>query len=150
MLRRLAHLPLAALLIAAGLAHLVTPQFFLPIMPPGLPFHAELVAISGIAELLAGTMLLMPWTRREGAWLAVATLVAVWPANWHHALAGGVISPDLPAWMADPTIAWCRLPLQLPLVWYAAIFVRAAAQPSGSVLGLPVGSQPHWKLSMKA
>jgi len=90
----------------------------------------------------------LPWTRREGAWLALATLVAVWPANWHHALAGGVISPDLPAWMADPTIAWCRLPLQLPLVWYASLFVRA--QPSGSVLGLPVGSQPHWKLSMKA
>lgn len=151
-LRRLSHVPLALLLLAAGVAHLVTPQFFLPIMPPALPWPDLLVALSGVAELLAGTLLLVPATRRHGAWLAVATLVAVWPANWHHALSGGVVSPDLPLWMADPRIAWLRLPLQLPLVWWAATYLRsdAARQPSGSVLGLPVGSQPHWKLSMKA
>jgi uncharacterized membrane protein len=143
----MAHIPLAGLLIAAGIAHLVVPEFFLPIMPSVLPFHDELVALSGLAELLAGTMLCVPYTRREGALLAVIVLIAIWPANWHHALAGGVTSPHLPPWMADARIAWCRLPLQVPLVWWAATFMRsrglAAAQPSGSVLGLPVGSQPH-------
>jgi uncharacterized membrane protein len=123
-LRRIAHVPLAALLIAAGLAHLVTPEFFLPIMPPMLPCHGQLVASSGMAELCAGVLLMIPSTRRHGALLAVAILVAVWPANWYHALAGGVVDPALPFWMGDARIAWCRLPLQLPLVWWALTLAR--------------------------
>jgi len=112
------------LLIAAGVAHLVTPQFFLPLMPPSLPWHDHLVALSGLVELLAGVLLFAPSTRRHGALLAVATLIAVWPANWHHALMGGVVHPDLPPWMGDATIAWCRLPLQLPLLWWSLAIAR--------------------------
>ncbi|MBC8070607.1 MAG: DoxX family membrane protein [Deltaproteobacteria bacterium] len=151
--KHVAHVPLAVLLLAAGLAHLVSPQFFLAIMPPQLPCHAQLVALSGLAELTAGVMLLVPPWRRQGALLTAAVLIAVWPANWYHAIAGGVIDPELPRWMGDARIAWCRLPLQLPLLWWALALARpwaATVQPSGSVLGAPVGLQPHAKSSRNA
>ncbi|MFO0636399.1 MAG: hypothetical protein U0168_26510 [Nannocystaceae bacterium] len=119
-----AHLPLAALLLGVGTLHFTRPAFFLAIMPPWLPWHAALVWLSGVAEVLAGAMLLPAATRRHGAWLAAATMIAVWPANWHHALAGGVHDPALPPWMGDATIAWIRLPLQLPLVAFALWIAR--------------------------
>lgn len=150
-MRRFGHVPLGALFLFVGTMHFVQPRFFWPLMPPWLPWHHELVAISGVVELVVGVMLLVPAWRAWGGWLAIATLLAVWPANWHHALSGGLSHPDLPAEMASATIAWVRLPLQLPLLWWAWTFARARrSQPSGSVLGMPVGSQPHWKSSMNA
>ncbi|MBX7083498.1 MAG: hypothetical protein K1X88_30095 [Nannocystaceae bacterium] len=120
----LAHLPLAALLLGVGTLHFTRPAFFLAIMPPWLPWHAALVWLSGVAEVVAGALLLPASTRRHGGWLAAATMIAVWPANWHHALAGGVHDPALPAWMGDATVAWIRLPLQLPLVAFAIAIAR--------------------------
>jgi uncharacterized membrane protein len=119
MMRRFAPVPLAALFLFVGTMHFVRPAFFLPLMPGWLPAHAELVALSGLAELVTGVLLLVPAWRVLGGWLAFATLLAVWPANWHHALSGGISHPDLPRAMADATVAWVRLPMQIPLLWWA-------------------------------
>lgn len=117
-------------------------------MPPWVPWHELMVAASGVAELTAAALLLPERTRSWGGWLAFLTLLAVWPANWHHALAGGIHDPALPPEMASPVVAWIRLPLQIPLLWWAWTIARR--QPSGSVDGSPVGSQPHWKSSTNA
>jgi len=145
-MRDLGHIPLAALMLGVGVLHFTKAEFFLPLMPPALPWHGQLVALSGAVELTCAVMLLVPAWRTWGAWLTFATLLAVWPANWHHALAGGIAHPDLPVEMANAWVAWVRLPLQLPLLWWAWTIARReqpGAQPSGSVLGMPVGSQPH-------
>jgi uncharacterized membrane protein len=107
---------MAAFYAFAGLNHFRAPEFYLPIMPPWLPWHEELVFLSGVAELLIGVGLLIPRTRVLAAWGAIALLVAVYPANIHMAIA------DVP--VGDPpqsagVLRWVRLPLQFVLIAWA-------------------------------
>jgi uncharacterized membrane protein len=51
---------LAALFIASGLAHLVRPRVYLPMMPPYLPYPSGLILVSGVAEIAGGIGLLFP------------------------------------------------------------------------------------------
>lgn len=104
---------MAAFLLGAGATHFVFPRFYEAIVPrwAGSPrFH---VVWSGLAELLAGTLLAVPRTRRVGAWLALVLLVAVYPANVQMAIDAGR-PKDL-----EGLAAWLRLPLQIPM-WRAA------------------------------
>lgn len=48
------------LFIAAGANHFINPGFYIRMMPSYLPWHAELVAVSGVAEVVLGGMLLIP------------------------------------------------------------------------------------------
>lgn len=107
---------MAAFYAAAGTNHFLNPDFYLPIMPPYLPWHAELVFVSGVAELGVALGLLIPRTRVAAAWATIALLIAVFPANLHMALA------DVP--VGDPpqsagVLRWLRLPLQLVLIAWA-------------------------------
>ena len=68
-------------MISAGVMHFANPEFFMRIMPPYLPFHSELVMVSGVFENLLGTLLLVPQASQFAAWGIVALLIAVFPAN---------------------------------------------------------------------
>ena len=103
---------MAVLFIAAGSFHFVNPAFFLAIMPPALPWHLQLVYISGVFELMGGIGLLLPATRRFAVYGLLALLIAVFPANIYSAVACVSAAPDLPCW-----VYWARLPLQLPMLW---------------------------------
>ena len=106
----------AALFITSGTLHLVRPALFISIIPPMLGHEAELVAISGVAELAGGLGLLVPATRRPAAYGLIALALAVWPANIYMALAAARFASVAPAW-----VIWARVPLQIPLiVWIAA------------------------------
>jgi uncharacterized membrane protein len=104
---------LGLLMIAAGVNHFLNPRFYLQIMPPYLPYHLELVYLTGILEIVSGVLLLVPATRAVGAWSLIATLVLVFPANLHMAFNAGAYS-SIPAW-----VLWARLPLQGVLIWWA-------------------------------
>ena len=54
----------AAFFIFAGITHFTNREFFIAIVPPSLPWAAALVYISGVAEIVLGTLLLMPATAR--------------------------------------------------------------------------------------
>jgi len=103
---------MAVFFVAAGIKHFLSPKFYLSIMPGYLPWHQELVFISGVAEILGGIGVIIPRTRRLAGWGLIALLAAVFPANVHVAL-HGLGGSTLPAW-----ILWARLPLQLVLVWW--------------------------------
>ena len=68
---------MALIYIIAGALHFIKPTFYLPIMPRYLPYHLELIYLSGVAEIICGLMLLFESTRRLGAWLTIALLIAV-------------------------------------------------------------------------
>ena len=51
---------LAAVFLVAGVTHFTSTDFFLKIMPPYLPFHREIVLISGAVEIVLGSLLLIP------------------------------------------------------------------------------------------
>lgn len=105
------------LFILAGLNHFRSPGFYINIMPPYLPWHGELVAISGVAEVALGAMLLFRRWAATAGWGLIALLVAVFPANLHMSM-HPELYPSIP-----PIALWLRLPLQGLLIawayWYA-------------------------------
>lgn len=109
---------LGVLFVVAGVYHFVNPGFYVRIMPAYLPWHYELVLISGAFEILGGVGLLIPAVSRVAAWGLIALLVAVFPANVHMALHPAQF-PNLP-----PPLLWGRLPLQAVLVAWAYWFTR--------------------------
>jgi uncharacterized membrane protein len=102
-------LSLAGLLLVAGAAHFVVPRPYERIVPRLFGDPAFWVRWSGVAEIVCAGLVANPRTRRVGAAGAAALFVAVFPANVQMALDG-----DVPA-----GLAWARLPLQVPLVWWA-------------------------------
>ncbi len=108
---RIGALVVAALFVASGVLHLVNPSAFLWLMPPWLPLKTELIVISGVMELAAAIGLI--FKLRWAPLLTVLTLLAVWPANWWFAIDSLTSNPEI------ALIAWLRLPLQLPLLYWA-------------------------------
>lgn len=109
---------LGLLFIAAGVNHFANPDFYVRIMPPYLPWHRELVLVSGVFEILGGIGLLIPRLQIAAAWGLIALLVAVFPANLHMALHPN----DYPRF--PPVALWGRLPLQAVLLAWAYWFTR--------------------------
>lgn len=109
---------LVALLLFAGIMHFVKPIFFVKIMPDYIPFHLQLVYLSGLAEILCALLLLFPLTQIYGAWLCIALFIAVFPANVQMAKVFYLTHhPYL--WLAI-----LRLPLQVVLIWWAYQFTK--------------------------
>ena len=67
--------------MAVGVAHFWSPDTFLIIMPPYLPFHLELVYISGFFEILLGLLLMSKKYRYFAGVGLILLLIAVFPAN---------------------------------------------------------------------
>ena len=109
--RRFSRYALALLFVGAGIMHFIRPETYLRIMPPWLPAPLLLVQLSGAFEVLGGLGLLGPRTRRLAGWGLLALLVAVFPANVYMAQIHEQLG--IPGWLA-----WGRLPLQLPLMWW--------------------------------
>ena len=115
---------LAALLGAAGVLHLVRPRPFEHLIPRRLGRPRRWVVGSGVAEIACAAALTHPATRRQGGWAAAALLVAVFPGNVTMAVRSGRGRP------AYRVVAWARLPLQVPLVlWAARVATDRAGRP---------------------
>jgi len=110
----------------AGINHFIRPSFYLQIMPPWLPWHSELVFVSGVAEVLCALLLSFSTTRRLGAWAVIALLVAVFPANVQMLLNYNA-EHNPRVW-----IAVLRLPIQLLLIWWAYRFTKPARQETAN------------------
>ena len=93
-----------------GLDHFLSPEWYLQIVPPYLPFPLALVYISGCFEIVFGIMLLHPYTRIYAAWGLILLLVAVFPANIYLAQTNGE------AIGTTSLVAWGRLPFQLVFI----------------------------------
>ncbi len=118
---RLGRTVMAVFYIAAGAGHFLVTRAYVRIMPDYLPAHRELVLLSGAAEIAGGVGLLIPQTRRAAAWGIILLLIAVFPANlWMVQHADRY--PNIPIWAL-----WLRLPLQLPLLWWAWQYTRPEA-----------------------
>lgn len=115
---------MAFLYVAAGLNHFRDPGFYLRMMPPYLPWHEALVAVSGVIEVALGLLLLPARTRRLAGLGIIALLVAVFPANLHMALHPSDFA-DIPRWGL-----YLRLPIQALLIawaWWTTVDPAPAA-----------------------
>jgi uncharacterized membrane protein len=110
---------LAALLLAAGAAHVAVPTTFERIIPRWLPGGPRVLnRLATAAELGSAALLASDGTARAGGTLAFVTLTGVWIANVLAAVDGGY--RGLPGWLGGSAAAWLRVPLQVPLLWWAA------------------------------
>lgn len=126
--RRRARWLLAVLLAATGLAHVVWPTPFERLIPRWLPGSA--VAwnrFATAAELGSAALLASRRTARAGGMAAFATFAVVWVANIQAALDGGYRA--FPGWLGSAAVAWVRVPLQVPLLWWAAAVARRPDEP---------------------
>lgn len=115
---------LVAVIGGSGVLHFLVPGFYRRIVPHVLGHEQEIVALSGAAEIICATMLMLPRTRRAGGFLTAALLVAVLPANVQQAVDGLPYAPAGP--LSSPALLWLRLPLQVPLILLA---LSAARRP---------------------
>mgnify|MGYP006233905293 FL=1 len=101
--------------VIVGIKHFIEPEYFLSIVPPYLPYHLELVYISGLFEILFGLLILFPKYRYYGVIGLILLLVAVFPANIYLAQS----KEAQEALGATQEIATWRLPIQGVLIWIA-------------------------------
>ncbi|WP_156727835.1 DoxX family protein [Streptomyces apocyni] len=76
---------LAVLMTASGIAHFALPAYFRTLVPAWLPAPGALVVATGLANIVAGTLLLAPGSRPAGGWLATA-LIATYLTSHVNAL----------------------------------------------------------------
>ena len=109
---------LSLFFIYFGIDHFINPEFYLSIMPPAFPLHAEAVYISGFFEILGGISVLIAPLRKIAGMGLVALLICVYPANIYMA-----ITPE-----AFPEISigllYFRLPLQFLFIYWAYSVTR--------------------------
>ena len=109
---------MALLYIAAGTNHFINPKWYLRIMPPWLPAPTLMNFVSGGCEIVFALLLIPESTRPYGAWLLIALLIAVFPANIQMSINYAHFNnPKL--WV---TIV--RFPLQIVLIWWAYQYTK--------------------------
>lgn len=119
-LRDPARVALAVGMAVAGVAHFVMPRPFVQHLPEAIPLRGEIVAMSGLLELMLAAGLVGPQRLRRPIGIALAAyFVAVFPANLYAAVSQVPIDGVPTGW-----IRWARLPLQVPLV-LAALWTTA-------------------------
>lgn len=105
---------LAAAYAYVGFVHVTRPGFFLPIMPPWVPFPRETVIATGLCELFGAAGLLIPRTRWWAGVMLALYAVCVYPANVQHAINDLGSGTGLPLWYHSP-----RLLAQPLIIWWA-------------------------------
>jgi uncharacterized membrane protein len=114
---------LAAVLTGAGILHFAVPARYDAIVPEQLPGAARTwTQLSGAAELVIAALIAVPRTRCLGGLLAALLFVCVFPANVKMAIDWS----SKPVWMR--TLAYGRLPLQVPLVLWAVLVSRGTVR----------------------
>lgn len=121
--RRIRHGLAALLTLMTGL-HVARPELFLSMIPGWVPGDRRTVHTAAtVAEGVTAALLWSPRTRRLGGAAAVATFLGVYPANVDAAVRGGY--RGAPGWLDTRAAAVLRLPLQVPLVWWALRVMRS-------------------------
>ena len=100
--------------INVGVKHFTDPNWFLHIIPPYLTsIGLELVYISGVFEILLGTLLLFSKYRKIAGYGIILLLIAVYPANIYLAFNQ---EPQKLIGISSFAASWVRLPIQFLLI----------------------------------
>lgn len=125
--RAVARVLLSIAYLFVGIAHLRSPQTFLPIMPGWVPFPRETILVTGLCEIAGAIALMTARFRRLAGLMLAAYAVCVYPANLKHAFDHVAIGGGrLGWWYHGP-----RLALQPVLVWWALYAGRVLDWPFG-------------------
>ncbi|MFC8126049.1 MauE/DoxX family redox-associated membrane protein [Streptomyces sp. NPDC057302] len=120
----IAAVALAVFLVVTGIMHFLAPHYFRTLVPAWLPGDRLLVAVSGAAEIVVGALVLVPYSRSAGGWIAAA-LIACYLVS--HADALRRARPDRPRPLERPTGAVARLAVNALYIGWAVAVAGSAA-----------------------
>jgi len=69
-----------------GMKHIFDPKYFLPMMPPFIPYKKLIIYVSGFFEIMLGSFLLIQDFRFYAALGLIGLLILVFPANIYVAI----------------------------------------------------------------
>ena len=104
-----------------GIAHFTNPEFFVAIMPPYVPWHLEIVYLSGVFEILGALGILLPATRQLAGNCLILLVICVSPANIYM-----WTNPELFPDVSEVFLS-VRLLVQVMLLWLIWWCTRTAA-----------------------
>lgn len=104
---------IATIFLVAGILHFLKTQAYIDVMPEYIPYHKEMVLISGLAEFLGGVGILITKVRKWAGWGLMILLIAVFPVNIDMA----VNTYHLQGWSIKFVAYLLRLPLQFVLIY---------------------------------
>ena len=110
---------MAAFYFLAGCNHFRNPGFYRPMMPPYLPWPDLLIAVSGVAEILLGLLLLWKPASPWAAWGIIAMLLAFMTVHIFMYQERNTLFASVPA-----SIIIARIPLQGVLIAWAYWYTR--------------------------
>ena len=118
------------LYLIVGIKHFTNPSFFEAIVPPILIYTKTIVYISGFIEILVAILILFKKTRKVGAYITIALLIAVFPANVYLYLS------ETPREFLNftKTQALIRMPFQIPLIIIAFWHSQKVSSKSFSII----------------
>lgn len=116
-LKKLSVLLLGIFFIVAGINHFLMPDFYLPLIPPYIPFPQMVNYLAGIAEIFLGIVFLVPKYRPIASKGIILLLVLFIPSHVHFILIGSCVENGL---CVHPAIAWLRLVFIHPLLIFWA------------------------------
>lgn len=104
---------MGAFYVSAGINHFLNPDFYMPLIPPYLPFPEAINVISGIIEIILGTGIFLKQTVRYASYGSVAMLIAFIASHVHFIVIGSCVEGGLcvPDWLG-----WVRLIVIHPLL----------------------------------
>ena len=124
---------LAVFFILAGVNHFRNPDFYMPMMPPYIPAHEFMVLLSGVTEIVAGVMLLIPATIRAGAWFVIAHLIIFMTVHVYMLQEADGKFADIPN-----AGLWLRIPIQGLFLLWAYWFTRPDKPKGGGAEAVEV------------
>ena len=111
---------LAYFYLAAGINHFISPDFYLPLIPPFFSKPEWINSLAGIAELVLGLGVLYYPTRRRAGYGIVLLLIAFVPSHIYFIQIGSCVAGGLcvPLWLG-----WIRLVLIHPILIFWGYWV---------------------------
>ena len=116
---------MALFMMGGFVLHVRATDSLIAITPDWVPFPREVVLATGVLELMFAAALLIPRLRKLTGVAIALYVIAVWPANFKHAIEH-IATPPIPDswWYHAP-----RLALQPVIAWWALYATRVIDWP---------------------
>jgi uncharacterized membrane protein len=127
---------LAALFVFTGISHFVMPEELAQLLPAFIPLRMELIAVTGVLEILGAIGLVIPPLTRLASIALILFLLGVLPANIYGAFSHVAFG----AHELGPVYLLARIPFQIFLMWWAYYFgIRTLPRRHGAEPSVTVG-----------
>ena len=105
--------------LSAGINHIISPDFYVNLIPNYLPYPYGINILSGLIEIALSLLLLFPKYLKIGAWGIIVLLIFFIPSHVYFIKIGSCVPSGL---CVNPIIGWLRLIIVHPILilwaWY--------------------------------